>query len=827
MRSIEASRAIEDFMRQFPDCRATRESEKMIAKDGITYGAFVVGKPLILANERYSFLTDQSTAYLNICEQLAETYTKDPHLRTIIRKLVLQFEEPVIQTLVEEYPITTLGGVRFGTDIMVKDDGSYKTAEVNLGPVGGLSENISCQKLQTEEDFPICGNLYLDHFIWSMHSYYLKACSVMGIVPKPFKDKQVVYVENDGWFPGSFDIVDNLKKAGVNIDIVPRESLIYDSEKNEMHFMKDGEKKTIDQMILYFHIQEDLPNENATITNNGHIIAAIKNQAVIAETSVFPLIVLASKSVSCLISQIADNPEGILARRIGIDKKDLLKIKDMFTRTYNWRRSFFRSLSQNEKFNLVGYFATNNYILKSTRTDSYGGEGVFGAGNRGRKSYEDFYKSLKLEIGKVFILNTDKNLLSNLINKTFLSDIQKYLNENYRQTNEVKENPNPTSILDLLDLNNQERNDMREKLRNGIFKNNAEFDNFINDFACLLATLNGLEHNENIDLIKNNIISYLSTKLILPYIIQEKVLREVSDELRISGSVADHPSNNMSLLSSIKVVGSQVPTFSLFPVVPAQITRPSNDRTILEESKALEVEATAPLESTSLELSILPKDKKYDEVLVLMCGAGRHVKYLADNSRHIVGVDISPKFIEEAKASVGQPNITYEIADVREYVRREELKHSLDLTVLLGLGFGYLNPKEQLDLLQQIYLLSRSQGTIVFDLVDLEKFEKLLEAQGPVGMRFIRENGKTLQRLTKREITRVTEGYFAINDTTSYVVDNVSQTLSEKSVYYVPEPNTIKKRMEEIGYNNIQIIPVSDANYIGMLRNRWIVTAQK
>lgn len=545
---------------------------------------------------------------------------------------------------------------------------------------------------------------------------------------------------------------------------------------------------------------------------------------------------------------MADNSEGFLARRIGANQQDLARVKDMFTTTHHWRRNFFRSLSNSDKFSLPNFFSANNFIVKSTRTDSYEGEGVFEAGNRGKKDYQQLYDNLRLEIGRVIVSTKDENLLSKLVDEIFLADFKTYLKNQDRFEKLDKKNfINPT-LLNILSVANAAIDydkfinqlgldhsslakicNIRERIQDGKFNSIAEFDHFINNYTYLLAVGTKIElSDENLDLLRNNIISYFSTRLILPYVIQEKVIRESSDELRLSGFVADHSSNNVTLLSKIKVSESQTPAITLFPIIPSRLPERSVDRTQLEESKILEVEATAPSESTALELSILPKNKRYKKTLVLMCGAGRHAQYLAASSEQIIGVDISPKFIEEAiRLNTNKYNILYEVDDARHYVKRTELKGSFNLTVLLGLGLGYLVPQEQLDLLQDVYSSLMYKGTIVFDFVDLSKFGEILNLQGPVGMRFIQNDQRILQRLTRREIVTDTQDFSAINDNTSYIVDNVSEILNEKSVYYVPTPEGTRKRMKGIGYKNIKIQPIFDDRYVGMLQHRWIVTAQK
>lgn len=845
MKKIESPDSIRHAISTFPNSRATRDAQQLIDSKGTEFGSYLVEKPLYLDNEKYLHLTRQLTSYFRVCEKLAESYTHDQHIRSYIQGLVLQFEDPQIQKLVKEYPLTTLNGARFGTDTMSKDDGMFTTAEVNIGPVGGPAENIAAQKL-LDDDFPISGDLYLDHFIWSLHSYYLRACNTMGITPKAFKERQLVYVENNGWFPGSFDMVNYLKTAGVNITILPREELIYEPKTNSMYFTDGGEKVKVDQLVLYFHLQEDLPGNQADKAEHtdGQILQALDSHAVVADTSMFPLLVLASKSIGALISQMADEPDGLLAQRLGVDTQDLIQVKDMFANTYHWRTKFFSSLTPKERFNIDNYLATNNLIIKSTRTDLYGGQGIFGAGNRGKRDYHELYDDIKVEIGKKVIQRHDSKILTRLVDQTVLSNLQSCVVE--QDANTSSSETDITALLDSIisggfrsvngestfSLNPSEiekASYVYETLQAGSVDSAIKFNRFINDFAYLVTRGLGVEPSEkNVGNITNNLISYLSTCMVLPYVIQERVVRETKDELRISGFIADKPENNVALFSTIKVVDSQTKPITLYPINPEQIPERSSDRTHVEESKILEVEATAPIESTALELATILQDKHYNNSLVLMCGAGRHAQYLAPYSDHVVGIDISPKFINEAaRLSSGIGNIHYDIADVREYVTKPEVKESSDLAVLLGLGLGYLTPQEQVDLLHNTHTTLTAEGTVIFDVVNLDKFGELLKLQGPVGSRFIHQNRRALERLTRREIVPVTNDFFAIQDTTSYITDTVFETMNERSTYYVPTPEGIQKMLIKIGYEDIQIGELFDSWYVGMLRHRWVVTAKK
>lgn len=854
MRTIESHGAINNSINLYPNARSSTEAQKFITAKGIGYGDYVVGEPLKIEDKVHGLLTTQVKSYLNICDRIADVYLEDPIFRRYVRALVLQFEDPSIRELVENYPITTLSGVRFGTDTIITENGDLKTSEVNLGPVGGPPEAIKAQRLLGNIASPISSDLLVDHFLHSVNTYYSKACEAIGIEPKPFDQRHVVYVENDGWFPGSYSIVNDLRIAGMNITIAPKEALKYDEMRNTLNLVDDSKTQSVDQVILYFHLQEDLPQTTHEKADReySHIIKALQNHAVVAETSMLPLLVLASKSIAGLISQMANDPEGLLACRLNIDSKDMNQVKDMFPTTFQWRSKFFDKQGDTlNRFNVLDFFSLQGFIVKNTRTDLYGGQGVFGSDKPGKNSYEVLNEDLKKEVINSLATNTKHVALRGLTRRAFFDSLQTYI------TNEPKfTEPTPltntvlsehlnlisTMLLSGIDditshqlgLNKENIKGLRilyQKVHGAPFIDSQDVYRFFEDFAELIAAGCHIKNSDrNISALANGLISYLSTEMVLPYAIQQKVKRGTMGEVRTSGFVGDQSLNHVSIISTLKPSNEREGTLALHLVIPQTTPAKYNNRTENPTSKILEVEGEAPLESTALELSTLPPGKDYESVLVLMCGAGRHARFLADLSREVRGMDISPEFIQEAKnLSANRNNITYDVADAKNYLINPEMENKFDLVALLGLGLGYLKPQEQLKLLKDIQFSLTTNGTAVFDIVDLDKFGNLLRMQGPVGSRFIVQGGRALERLTRRTITKMggRSDFYQINDTTSYIENNAFETLSEVSTYYVPTPVSIRASLEKTGFNNIKLNKLFDTRYVGMLRYRWIVTAQK
>ncbi len=93
-------------------------------------------------------------------------------------------------------------------------------------------------------------------------------------------------------------------------------------------------------------------------------------------------------------------------------------------------------------------------------------------------------------------------------------------------------------------------------------------------------------------------------------------------------------------------------------------------------TKGTEQEVTALIQI----LDVTPGQR----ILDVGCGTGRHSRALAARGFEVVGVDISPRFVEVAEAQAG-PNETYLLADARELA----FEHEFDAVISLCQGaFG-------------------------------------------------------------------------------------------------------------------------------------------
>ncbi len=428
---IEATADINRYIQKYPNTRATKITLVRREKKRSTYIDYAVGEPLVVKPKHYRLLTQQITAYLNICNKLCEMYFKNEEFKEFVYRTILRFESNHIIELVENDPVATLSGVRFGSDIMVDQKNRFISVEVNLGPAGGPPEGIKAMIYSDSMPISFSPDTYVNHFINSIRSYYEKACKATNKIPKTLKNWHLVIVENDEWTPGNFIYLELLKKMGLNIHIAPKEALLYDEQKNILTLQVENILQEIDTLILFFHIQDDIQIDNRNENEiPGHLIKALKNKAVFLETSLFPLIILASKSIAGLISQLANNPDGELSKKLKLNKRDLAQVKDMFPSTYHWKKEIFTQMEKTDfsKFEALAYLNTQKLVVKSTITRFFAGQGVYGADHKkGRKGYKELYEELEQQIVNILLKGKQHNVLRILTTNNFRNEFEKFI----------------------------------------------------------------------------------------------------------------------------------------------------------------------------------------------------------------------------------------------------------------------------------------------------------------------------------------------------------------------------------------------------------------
>jgi cyclopropane fatty-acyl-phospholipid synthase-like methyltransferase len=116
------------------------------------------------------------------------------------------------------------------------------------------------------------------------------------------------------------------------------------------------------------------------------------------------------------------------------------------------------------------------------------------------------------------------------------------------------------------------------------------------------------------------------------------------------------------------------------------------------------------------------KVKPNSSVLDLACGKGRHSIHLHSKGLDVMGIDLSPNSIAEAKKSATS-GLDFSIEDMRTF----DLHRKFDFVFNLFTSFGYFNHQdENLNVLKRVFHHLNDGGTMVLDYFNATKVEKAL-----------------------------------------------------------------------------------------------------
>lgn len=106
------------------------------------------------------------------------------------------------------------------------------------------------------------------------------------------------------------------------------------------------------------------------------------------------------------------------------------------------------------------------------------------------------------------------------------------------------------------------------------------------------------------------------------------------------------------------------------------------------------------------------------------CGIGRHSVLLAEKGYNVVGVDISPEFIERAKEIAlemkVQDNCSFKVGDVRKLDEVLE-GETFDAVINMFTSLGYYDDQTEIQILGKIREATKTDGVLIIDAANRER----------------------------------------------------------------------------------------------------------
>ncbi|MCJ7450789.1 MAG: class I SAM-dependent methyltransferase [Candidatus Nanohaloarchaeota archaeon QJJ-9] len=202
------------------------------------------------------------------------------------------------------------------------------------------------------------------------------------------------------------------------------------------------------------------------------------------------------------------------------------------------------------------------------------------------------------------------------------------------------------------------------------------------------------------------------------------------------------------------------------------------------------------------------------KVLDQACGIGRHVVEFSKMGFDVTGIDITEKFLEEARRIVDGKNQEAELihADMREFVREEEF----DLVVNLFTSFGYFEGREDdRKVVKNVYHSLSEGGAYVVDIKGKEIMAERFQERDWHNL----EGGYVLE---EREMTRD----WSWMENRWILVKG-----GEAKVYEVPHrlysAYELRSLFEEVGFSEVEVYGSFKGDEYGLDSEKLIVVGYK
>ncbi|MBS3780990.1 MAG: class I SAM-dependent methyltransferase [Candidatus Thermoplasmatota archaeon] len=207
--------------------------------------------------------------------------------------------------------------------------------------------------------------------------------------------------------------------------------------------------------------------------------------------------------------------------------------------------------------------------------------------------------------------------------------------------------------------------------------------------------------------------------------------------------------------------------------------------------------------------------KRGDKILDQCSGIGRHSLELARRGYEVTGVDITGKYLKEAreKAENEGLNIEFVQADIRDFKR----DNFYDACINFYTSFGYSEDEdENIKAIENVHSSLKPKGKFLLDVMGKEVLDEIY---------------------TDEDLWRLDDGYFLekrkirddldmLESKWKFIKDN-GEVKEHKFMYKLYTEEEIRKLLKEVGFEEINIYGDLDGSRYGKQASRLIAVAQK
>ncbi len=207
--------------------------------------------------------------------------------------------------------------------------------------------------------------------------------------------------------------------------------------------------------------------------------------------------------------------------------------------------------------------------------------------------------------------------------------------------------------------------------------------------------------------------------------------------------------------------------------------------------------------------------RRGDKILDQCCGIGRHSIELAKRGYEVTGVDITRKYLEEAREQAQKESLDVEFikADIREFKRDS----FYDACINFYTSFGYFEDRaENIKVIENVYSSLKPKGRFLLDVMGKEILDKVY---------------------TEEDIWRIDDGFFQEERKIRNDIDMLEsrwklirddgEIREHKFMYKIYTEEELKSLLSEGGFSDIETYGDLEGGSYDEEADRLIALAQK